>query len=82
MDPPSADGFYSYGNIAESVFKGSFAPIDYVECALATEDDYQIANDIRNLWQAPIMEPGVPPLITTPSIKTPNELVSVFDLFI
>lgn len=35
-----------------------------------------IPNEVRDFWETPIVEAGVPPILTTPGIMSADDLVS------
>lgn len=69
-------GGFQPGNLTSNTFTGGFKPPDYIENPAELEEDLKISDDIRNFWEPPHTEPGVPPLLTMPGIQTANDLVS------
>ena len=71
--PPA--GVFNAGSLTSNTFSGGFKPPDYVENMAELEEDTKISDNVRNFWEPPHTEPGVPPLLTMPGIQTPNDLV-------
>lgn len=43
----------------------------------AVDESDSVPNEVRDFWEAPVVEAGVPPILTTPGIMTPDDLVSL-----
>lgn len=62
-------------NLTSNTFTGGFKPPDYIENPAELEEDLKINDDVRNFWELPYTEAGVPPLLTMPGIHTSTDLV-------
>ncbi|KAI8115946.1 hypothetical protein FF38_07283 [Lucilia cuprina] len=71
--PPAASLSQS-NNLTSTNFSGGFKPPDYIENLAEMEEDSKICDDVRNFWEPPHTEPGVPPLLTMPGIQTAKDL--------
>ncbi|TMW41020.1 hypothetical protein DOY81_013899, partial [Sarcophaga bullata] len=76
--PPA--GVFNAGSLTSNTFSGGFKPPDYVENMAELEEDSKISDNVRNFWEPPHTEPGVPPLLTMPGIQIPNDLPDVIAL--
>lgn len=52
------------------------APTETPLSPTAVEED-SVPNDISDFWEVPIVEAGVPPILTTPGIMSPDDLVKL-----
>lgn len=64
------------GNLTSHTFSGGFKPPEYIENPGELEEDLKVPDQVRNFWEPPHTEPGVPPLLTMPGIQIANDLVS------
>lgn len=72
---PTPTGVFSPAHLTATTFTGGFQPPDYIENPAELEEDFKISDDVRNFWEPPHTEPGVPPLLTMPGIQTSSDLV-------
>lgn len=77
-NPTPPAGVFNAGSLTSNTFSGSFKPPDYVENIAELEEDSKISDNVRNFWEPPHTEPGVPPILTMPGVQTPNDLVKKF----
>uniref|UniRef100_A0A1A9V575 TPR_REGION domain-containing protein n=1 Tax=Glossina austeni TaxID=7395 RepID=A0A1A9V575_GLOAU len=62
------------GNLTSHTFSGGFKPPEYIENPGELEEDLKVPDQVRNFWEPPHTEPGVPPLLTMPGIQIANDL--------
>lgn len=47
-----------------------------LELAPASKQQINVQDEVKDFWEPPHTEPGVPPLLTMPGVQSPNDLVS------
>lgn len=60
-------------SLMSSTFNGSFKQPEYIETG-EIEDDLKVPDDVRNFWEPPFTEPGIPPHLTMPGVMSANDL--------
>lgn len=41
-----------------------------------------VSDEVKDFWEPPYTEPGVPPLLTMPGVQSANDLVSTIAFFV
>ncbi|XP_055856607.1 trafficking protein particle complex subunit 12 [Episyrphus balteatus] len=60
-------------SLMSATFNGSFKTPEYIETG-EIEDDLKVPDEVRNFWEPPFTEPGIPPHLTMPGVMSPNDL--------
>lgn len=40
-------------------------------------NESSVPDEVRDMWKPPCVEAGIPPLLTTPGVQLPNDLVNL-----
>lgn len=44
------------------------------------QNEINVSDEVKDMWEPPHTEPGIPPLLTMPGVHSPNDLVTIMPI--